>query len=169
MVDCLALNCETVGFYLDSGTDNYLYNCISVGNTYGFQRNTGVAGAVIAKNCLASGNTTADFAGTFDAASVTNASSDTSAPGTGKRTEQTFTFVDADNDDYHLAAADAGAKGFGTDLSEDATFAFDDDIDGDLWGASWSIGMDHPVAAGGLTPGHTYQYRQRAKYRVSYT
>ncbi len=56
------------------------------------------------------------------------------------------------SDDYHLAAGDAGAKDYGTDLSGDSFFPFDDDIDGDLFD-TWDIGFDeNSVAAGGYVP-----------------
>jgi hypothetical protein len=42
---------------------------------------------------------------------------------------RTFTFKDSGNDDFHLGAADTGAKGKGTDLSKDSEYAFNDDID----------------------------------------
>ena len=77
------------------------------------------------------------------------------APGTSPRINQTFTFVNAAGDDFHLDAADVGADNFGTDLSADANFAFDDDIDGDLFD-TWDIGMDEnepadvPNGAGGF-------------------
>ncbi len=54
----------------------------------------------------------------------------------------TPTFVDADNDDFHLAAGDTTWRGGGTDLSA----SFTDDIDGDTRSA-WDIGCDEYVAA----------------------
>jgi len=80
------------------------------------------------------------------------ASSDATADDTdttGNRINQTFTFVDAANDDYHLDSADAGAKGFGTDLSADADYPFDWDVDGDTRGTTWDIGFDQITGVGG--------------------
>lgn len=142
LANCLVYGCKSIGFRLRQTIA--VYNCTSVGNDSGY---TTDLGAPVLKNCLGSGNTTVDFGTGFAAGSVTNASSDTSAPGTGSRTSQTFTFVGGSN--YHLSPADAGAKGFGTDLSADATFPFDDDYDGDTRpiGATWDIGFDETTAS----------------------
>ena len=131
-VNCLALRGEnSFGFQGNAGT-TYYYNCNAIDNQNdGFQEGGG--DVEVCKNCLATGNTTDDFeqSGTYTG-SVGNASGDATAPGTGPRINQTFTFIDAANDDYHLDDTDAGAKGFGSDLSADGTFAFDDDVDGEL-------------------------------------
>lgn len=84
---------------------------------------------------------------------------DTYFSGTGNRTSQTFSFVDAANDDYHLASTDAGAKGYGTNLYNHATYAFQDDIvgtDRGGSGASWDIGAFEYVAA--AAAGKPYYY-----------
>ncbi len=72
---------------------------------------------------------------------------DESLPGTGHRYSQTFSFVNAAGGDYHLQSTDAGAKDFGTDLSADTVYDFDDDIDGDVRTGSWDIGFDEVVSA----------------------
>jgi len=59
---------------------------------------------------------------------------------------QTFTF--AGTSDYHLAATDAGAKGYGVNLYNDANLPFQDDIDGEDRGgsgATWDIGADELI------------------------
>ena len=43
----------------------------------------------------------------------------------------TFTFENSGADDFHLGAADTGAKEKGKDLSDYIHYAFNDDIDGD--------------------------------------
>ena len=58
------------------------------------------------------------------------------------RINQTFTFVNAASDDFHLDGADAGAKDFG--LSDPASGMFSDDIDAQARGSTWSIGIDEP-------------------------
>jgi hypothetical protein len=64
--------------------------------------------------------------------------------GSGNRINQTFTFVDSANNNYHLAATDAGAREYGTNLSADATIPFAVDIDNDprAIGSAWDIGAD---------------------------
>lgn len=62
--------------------------------------------------------------------------------GSGNRTNQTFSFVDAAANDFHLALTDTGAKTFATNLSADAFFPFNWDIDGDTRGTIWDIGAD---------------------------
>lgn len=138
-IDCLAKGNETRGFGLVTASiTGYCYNCTSVGNADGFLFTTGTA--LVCKNCLAHGSSGSDFNGSI---TMTNcASEDATASGTGARASQTFTFVNAGSNDYHLSASDAGAKGFGTDLSGDATYAFDDDIDRTTISGSWNIGMD---------------------------
>lgn len=148
---CSAITHGGRGFFNRASTGRH-YNCLAVndggGAAIGFQRDIGT---MIAKNCLAddtAGGTC--FSGTFSS-SNNNASTDTTAPGTSSRTSQTFTFVNAAGDDYHLASGDAGAKDFGADLSADASFAFDDDIDKNLFG-TWDIGFDEPTSAVAFLP-----------------
>jgi hypothetical protein len=132
---------ESYGFAISASGSVLVSNCSVINNgAIGFWS---ISGTYVAKNCLASGNAT-DFSGAFNAASTNNASSDGTAKGTNPRINQTFTFVDEANDDYHLAHSDRGAWGQGIDLSSDATFPFDDDIDGDVL-SIWSIGADNPV------------------------
>jgi len=73
--------------------------------------------------------------------------------GTHGRASQTFTFVDAVGTpkNYQLASTDTGAKGYGTDLSSDATFPITDDITGTTRTTPWDIGAFVFQAASGLT------------------
>lgn len=136
MVNCLAIGAKTDGFTLNS--ESYTYNCTAVSNTDdGFDANAATA---VAKNCLSYGNSGSDFEGTFAAGTTNNAAEDATAPGTVTYQSQTFTFVAAASNDYHLHRNDLGAKFRGTNLSADATFPFDDDIDGDTI-TNWSIGV----------------------------
>lgn len=98
----------------------------------------------VMKNCLGSGSSGNDFTGT--GTSNNNASEDTTAPGTDSRVSQTFTFVGAS--DWHLGAADAGARTYGADLSGDAGWAFSDDFDGVTRVAPWDIGADQVAVVG---------------------
>lgn len=148
IVNTLIEDADDIAFYARGSAR--LYNCVARGAGTGFFRNgTGT----IAKNCLADNNSTADFTSTgWGAGTSNNASSDGTAPGTDSRTSQTFSFVNAAGNDFHLATNDTGAMNHGVDLSADADFAFDDDIDGDTFG-TWDIGFDEngvaPPAVGG--------------------
>lgn len=138
IVNCLAINAEGVGFLALSGSTNVYYNCTSIGGTdFGFQR---VAGTALLVNCLCQQGSTSAFSGTFSASSTTNASSDTTAPGVVTYLSQSFTFVATASKNYHLHRNDLGAKFRGTNLSADATFPFDDDIDS-VTITNWSIGF----------------------------
>jgi len=131
-VNCLAIRVDEAGFMGDSsGLTDWFYNCTAIDNgVYGFD-DTGGSNIVLCKNCLGDNNAPEDFdsVGTFTG-SLNNASGDATAQGTNNRINQTFTFVNAGNDDYHLTNTDAGARTYGVDLSADSIFAFDDDIDG---------------------------------------
>lgn len=146
IVDCIVSDpAEGDGIHIGSTTDNSeVYNNTVVG-AVGQGFNIDNATNVLTNN-LASGNG-ADFNGTVAAASTTNAASDGTAVGSSPRQNQTFTFVNPGTD-YHLAAGDLGALGFGTNLSG-ANFAFDDDVDGQLREAVWDIGADQFVAGAG--------------------
>jgi hypothetical protein len=137
-----------------------IWNCLSYDLTVGFA--TAVDGIVTHYNCTAHGTTEADFedtmvcynclgastgtienflsVGTGGGLSDYNASFDTSAKGTHKRISQTFTFVDAAGKNFHLDAADAGAKDFG--VTNPGAGLYLDDIDGATRSGSWDIGAD---------------------------
>jgi hypothetical protein len=59
-----------------------------------------------------------------------NVSSDTSALGTSARVSQNVTFVNAGLFDFHLHAADGGARNFGSDTTYDSTLPIETDNDG---------------------------------------
>lgn len=144
-IDCLAENNEADQFSFGSGGTilTYCYNCTAINLNATFRGFQALAAGIILKNCLGVAGSGAAFNGSI---TMTNcASSDATATGTGARINQTFTFVNSGANDYHLASNDAGAKGFGTDLSADATFAFNDDIDRNVITSPWSIGFDWPA------------------------
>lgn len=120
---------------------------------YGIRDSHAVGGTVTAKNVIASAPTDTGFlldAGSWGTGTDYNASSDgTSTAGTHNRVSQTFTFVNAAGKDFHLSGSDAGAKGFGTDLSADANYPLTKDIDGETPATPWNIGADQVAAAGG--------------------
>ena len=119
---------------------------------YGIRDSHGGSGTITVKNVIASAPTDTGFlldAGSWGAGTDYNASSDgTSTAGTHNRVSQTFTFVNAGAKNFHLAGGDAGAKGFGTDLSADANYPITKDIDGETPSAPWNIGADQAAGAG---------------------
>jgi len=149
---CTRVNCIAYGCYSGFGSAwdaAHLknYNCTAWGNGFNY------LDAQACKNCISANPLTGagyGFYGTGTTDCYNNASDDNTAPGTNSRTGQTFSFVDADNKDFHLQATDAGAKGYGLNLYNDATYPFQTDIDGQDRGgsgATWDIGADEYVAA----------------------
>lgn len=145
--NCLAIDCST-GFNNDfglSGDVGEYYNCTAADCTYGFVEDA----TMKVVNCLAKG-ATIGFVGTFAAGSNYNAEDDgNGAPGANSRSAQTFTFVNAASDDFHLASSDAGAKDFGT--SDPGSGLFSNDCDGQTRSGSWDIGFDEYQVAGRTT------------------
>lgn len=138
---CLAENGDDRGMYMITGTSR-IYNCTVRGNANnGVQRD----GAATLTNVLSAANG-ADFnlggSGTVTYCASSDATAD-DVGGTGNRINQTFTFANVAGNDFHLAVTDAGARNFGTSLSGDGTYAFDDDIDGQNF-STWDIGFDEP-------------------------
>lgn len=123
------------------------YNCVAANCDVGFA--SGSTNKAAIKNCVAYNSSTIDFENQVDATnSGYNASSDSSASVfTGGVTGiSSDDFVDAANNDFHLAAGSA-LIGAGANLYS----KFTTDIDGDARPASgaWDIGFDHYVSTGG--------------------
>ena len=124
----------------------YFYNCTAIANnSSGFDAVNYKAYIV---NCLAYISGSGTGFSDHIAYGAYNASNDGSAPGTGSRTGQAFTFVDAANNNYLLADADEGAKDHGEDLSNDLTISFTTDILGTTrpTGDAWDIGANETPA-----------------------
>jgi len=154
IVNCLFTNIIGKGmqFIPGSGKTAYAYNCTSTDNSEtGFDNFTGTG---IAKNCLSNGNTGEDFdtGGVWTGSSHVASGDDTAdnVDATNGRINQTFTFVNAAGDDFHLASTDAGARNFGLALDSDSFFAFDDDIDATTrpGESTWDIGFDEFLPTG---------------------
>jgi hypothetical protein len=79
--------------------------------------------------------------------SDTNITEDASSPEGASFQGSRPTFVNEGAGDYHLDADDTVAKGRGTDLSADATWAHNEDIDGEAQTGDWDIGADQVVVA----------------------
>jgi len=131
----------------------YVYNCTFQNSYKGIYV---FGGTTVAKNCLAQ-SCTDGYNGSFTSSTYNCSDITSDAPGTNPVTGS-VTFVDAANDDFHLASGDTVAKDAGTDLSADANLAFSIDIDGVTRTGSWDIGADEYVAAGGSA--NTYYYQQ---------
>ncbi len=128
-VNCLAIRVDQEGFLTQDGAtsdETWCLNCTAIDCENGFNEFSNDPYWI---NCLADGSGNNDF----DSAAFVeenNSSGDATAEGTGSRINQTFTFVNAAGDDYHLSTSDAGARTYGQDLSAYTTFPFNDDIDG---------------------------------------
>ncbi|MFA6048103.1 MAG: hypothetical protein WCV59_00120 [Parcubacteria group bacterium] len=126
----------------------YIYNNTLVDNTYGLE--TYYSDDLYVKNNLAVGGTAYVILYNQGAAFTTanNISSDDTSPNSGVTDcgghscrNQTVSFVDSGNDNFHLSGADTSAKNSGVDLS--ATFTTDIDGQTRPTGAStWDIGAD---------------------------
>lgn len=142
-VDCLSENNDSANCIV-SGTIviGTFYNCTAYGTTSCFNAQ-GATNTLDAVNCLGFRTSGAVFVSTGTMTGDYNASNDATAvlalPGTNSRINQTFDFWDTRVGDYALTQEDTGARNFGTDLSADATFPFDDDLRRALW-ATWDIG-----------------------------
>lgn len=156
------VNCVVDGFTDTGSTSNTgvtcsagsitCYNVLVINSAKGFNR----AGTTLkCVNCFYDGGSS----GNQVAFTSTTAGSDYNASNTGTasgnahdRVSQTFTYINSGTGDYHLASADAGAKGFGTDLSADATYPFSVDIDRLTRVVPWDIGPTKaPVTASTAT------------------
>lgn len=126
------------GIQSDRGTV-FLYNntVISTINGYGIRVND----TAYAKNNLCEA-VNDDFIGAFFPGSNFNASSDNTAPGLNSIEDQSFLFIDRNNNNYHLASGNNGASNYGIDLSNDPYIEFSDDIDDEIRAGGWDIGAD---------------------------
>ncbi|MBN1979785.1 MAG: right-handed parallel beta-helix repeat-containing protein [Anaerolineae bacterium] len=127
----------------------YVYNNTIVDLVAGFAIRSG--GAVVAKNNLTE-SPGDDFYGVFYPGTDFNASSDDTAPGLHSRRNQAFAFLNRPGNDFHLAAADAGARNYGTDLASDAHISIADDADGDARSGGWDIGADEATSGTDAVP-----------------
>jgi len=116
----------------------YAYNNTGYGCKYGFW---GDNSAAILKNNIVQA-TTNGYGGTYSGSSANNLSDHADAPGSNPQNSKTVSFVDATNKDFHLAISDTAAKYAGVNLSQDASLAFSNDIDGQQRSGDWSIGAD---------------------------
>ena len=124
----------------------YCYNNTCRNAYAGIVRTNGI---LVAKNNIVQETQSADYSGTFTTSNYNLSSDATSTGGVNDKINQTVSFVDLTNKDFHLLSSDTAAKDAGTDLSGDANFAFSTDIDSQTRSGTWDIGADEYVAAGG--------------------
>ena len=150
----------TVALSWNADDSVYFYNN-SIINTDGICLNMSSGPNFRAKNNIGKNSAgTNAFNGTFHADSDYNASSDaTDAGGAHARNNQTFSFIDESNHDYHLALGDLGAKGFGIDLFGDPNFPVTDDIDGVSRVIPFDIGADQITLAGAMAKIYPHWWR----------
>jgi hypothetical protein len=135
-----------------SGGLIYLDNNSSVNSRRGFQQEG--SATIIAKNNIAYNNND-NWVGSFSASGTNNLSgpgSDAQIPPTGAQNGVTVIFEDAANNDFHLSAADTGARNNGADLSADSSLAIQNDVDGHTRSTSshtgaFDIGADEGATA----------------------
>lgn len=138
--------------FISARGDCYLYNCTIFNFNDGVEQD---GGTIYCKNCAVFGCGD-DFDG-LTAGNIDNCASDDGdgdnavniSPGVTEADDWAGHFVDYANGDFHLKAT-SNLIGAGTNLYNDATYPFQDDIDGDDRGgsgASWDIGADEYVGA----------------------
>ena len=128
------------------------YNCTVIGTRWGINISPGSNKVVVCKNVLVQSTLDAFTIGSnaWTGSDYNAANSAAATGGAHDRVSQTFTFVNAGAGDYHLDAADAGARTYG--VTDPGSGLFSDDIDGQTRSAPWDIGADQYVAAGGYDP-----------------
>lgn len=145
VINCIAYECEGNGIRLRHAS-SLSYNNTSVHNTlYGYQYTTAEP---IYKNSLAEDNGSGDWNTSGGGSGTdynTSGDGDSTAPGTNHWHEDA-TYTDESGNTWTLAAATPHA---GTNLSADATFAFDDDIAYNTR-STWDIGASEYVSS--VTP-----------------
>jgi hypothetical protein len=116
-------------------------------------------GTMVATNNIAlftaPGTGPSAFAGTITQSY--NASSDSTASGTGSQTSSSPSFTDAANGDFHITSA-TGLTG--TDLSADANFPFSTDIDGQTRSGTWHMGADQLASTQSQAPRSMHHFNQ---------
>ena len=145
---------ENIGYAAADGNgteSSFWYNNTFVKNEKGF--NCSHNFAVLKNNLIASSTIESFVLDPYHNDSQSNCiETNESASTTADFSSQTFTFVDANNGDWHLAATDAGARDKAADLTNDTIFPFSTDFEDDTrpYNSVWDCGADeYYVAATG--------------------
>ena len=139
---CVITSGGTITAMSETSTNGSWFNNTVFGATTGLDR---VSGTMTSNNNLISAATC--FNGTQTQSN--NASTDATAVGTSPRINQTFTFENSGVGDLRITAADAGAKGFGKDLSA-AAYPFSIDVVRTTRTVPWDVGAYQVSVAGGV-------------------
>jgi hypothetical protein len=148
--DSLAQNCLAFGGGIRTGpqwdgSKKEVYNCTAVGGIYSGYR---CGGGIFGNNLVVGSAGLVMDNGGNGSNIVTYCATENGTAGAyggvGNRINQTFTFVDAANGDYHLALSDTGARGYGT---AGLPCPLTTDIDGEPRAGAWDIGADQTPPA----------------------
>lgn len=159
-------------FFIDTSANTTDFSILMYNNTFiGGNDNCinilDVNAIVTAKNNIVANSVTENVFIATESGSDYNASDSASnfdSGGGHNRDSQTFTFVDAGNQDFHLDGADAGARTYG--VTDPGSGLFDDDIDGETRTPPWDIGADQvSVAAAGHASPLIGGPRLKSKFR----
>jgi hypothetical protein len=137
-------NSSEAFFFNDADVTAYCYSCTGVANAGNAFR----GGPVIIMNSIGYTTTGASFAvsGTTTY-SISNDATADDLGGAGNKINQTISFVDATNKDFHLAETDTSAKGAGINLYSDANINVINDIDSAIRPATSTIGLAWDIGA----------------------
>ena len=151
----------------DADITVYAYNNTGIANYgAGFRRENGTVYLI---NDIGISSNSAAFTGIFSSVSY-SASDDATADdwgGTGNKINQSFSFADSANRDFHLLPSDTAAKDAGTDLLADPNLAFTTDIDGQTRSGSWDIGADEFINTNPNIPVSLAQYQSDCSSSIS--
>lgn len=140
------------------GSVGYIYNNTISGAYSGIRR---TAGTVVLKNNVVQSAVSTGYMGTFDASSdynISNRASETTtiSPSYRPGLATTVTFQDTGSKNFHLDAADVGAKDQGVILKtvgNDSNLYFTYDIDNNTRpDSAWDIGADEQTAVDSTAP-----------------
>ena len=161
-------------------SESFIYNNTFIGGYDGVYSASSDSSKDHVKNNLFS-NLSGDEVGTggFSLDNTYNATDDSTMDdetGTGDRTSQTFTFVNAAGDNYQLESTDTGARDHGTDLSADVDYPITVDIVGnsrpynstfDIGASEYTLAEYSFTTSGGITFGGTMGELLEMSYETS--
>ncbi len=135
-------NCASGAAMQVTGDIAYVYNNTLYNNYQGIGA-TWAPSTVTAINNISQDDVSSGFVRNYADSSSNNISDFNDAPGSNSLNSTKIQFIDATNEDFHLAPG-AVAINAGANLSGDSNLAFNTDIDADArpFGSGWDIGAD---------------------------